>query len=254
MNQRLELDIDSISIIAHKNEEPGFKFEAMGRAHDGFVMITRGTGYVTDPKGKKHKISSGDAFITSQGDFYTIESDEEFSYVTSGIILKTDKALLPVIYKCSERQQKNIIELNKVWQSRSWDSYAICRIGLLRFYMEIIKETLERKNVDSDIAKAIEYIHDNFKTNFTGKELSEYCSVSMSYLRARFLKQTGQTIVRYRDSLRIAAAKEMLESKYFTVTEIATELGYCDVYHFSKAFSAYVGMSPTKWVNKAHTS
>jgi len=74
--------------------------------------------------------------------------------------------------------------------------------------------------------------------------------VSMSYLRTRFLKQTGQTIGKYRDSLRIAAAKEMLESKYFTVTEIANELGYCDVYHFSKVFSTYVGMSPTKWINK----
>lgn len=250
MNERLELDIDSIHIIVHKNEEANFRFHTLAREHDGFTMITNGEAFATDANGKRYKLCKGDALILSKGDCYTIESETEFSYVTSGIIVNTDKTLLPVVHKCTERQQKNIIELNSHWQSRLWDSYSICKIGLLKFYMEVIKENLEKKNVDTDIAKAIEYIHDNFKTNFTGKELSEYCSVSMSYLRTRFLKQTGQTIGKYRDSLRIAAAKEMLESKYFTVTEIANELGYCDVYHFSKVFSTYVGMSPTKWINK----
>jgi len=56
------------------------------------------------------------------------------------------------------------------------------------------------------------------------------------------------TVGKYRESLRIASAKEMLESGYFTVTEIATQLGFCDVYHFSKVFSACVGCSPTSWI------
>ena len=63
------------------------------------------------------------------------------------------------------------------------------------------------------------------------------------------MKQTGMTVLQYRDSLRIAAAKEMLESGYFTASEIASELGYCDVYHFSKSFANQVGLSPRKWLN-----
>jgi len=250
MNDKLELDIDDIQVIVHKKETANFQFQTPGRAWDGFVMFTKGCGSVTDEKGVTHKISCGDVFLTRKGDAYTIEAEQECAYVTSGIRVKTDKSILPVIYKCTERQQANILEITRLWQSYTWDSYAQCRIGLLKFYLEIIKETVEKRNVDNDIAKAIEFIHEHFKTNFTGKELAEYCAMSVSYLRGRFLKQTGQTIGKYRDSLRIAAAKEMLESRCFTVTEIARELGYCDVYHFSKVFSGYTGMPPSRWIHR----
>ena len=53
--------------------------------------------------------------------------------------------------------------------------------------------------------------------------------------------------ISYRDNLRIIAAKEMLESGIFSATEIAAELGYCDIYHFSKVFKKYVGVSPTEY-------
>ena len=151
------------------------------------------------------------------------------------------------MHKCNKEQYKKIIDICKKWQSRSWDSYAACRIGLLEFYLEIIQNSTESEPEDNFVLKAISYIHKNFKTNFSGKDISDYCSVSISYLRSSFLKHTGQTIVEYRDGLRIAAAKEMLESKYFTVTEIAAELGYCDIYHFSKVFKASVGCSPVNF-------
>jgi len=120
----------------------------------------------------------------------------------------------------------------------------------MQFYMDIIESNMSREDIDTDVARAVNFIHKNFKTSFSGKELSDYCCVSLSYLRAKFLKQTGLTIGKYRDLLRMDAAKEMLGSGYFTVTEIASQLGYCDVYHFSRTFSAYEGVPPTRWFKK----
>ena len=80
------------------------------------------------------------------------------------------------------------------------------------------------------------------------EDVARYCSLSVSHLRSKFLKVTGLTIIGYRDKLRIDAAKELLQCGYFDIGEISTELGYCDVYHFSKAFKKYVGLSPTKWL------
>lgn len=248
MNKRLELDIKNINIIVHKSEEQNFKFYNPAREHDGFVMLTKGSAVVTLDLGKQIELECGDAFLVNAGTCYTIEARSECAYVTSALDLATDKTMLPNIYKCSPSCQKKILELSKIWQSRSWDSYAACRIGLLDFYFHIFKENISTERYDCDVSKAIEFIHDNFKRNFSSKELSEYCSMSQSYLRAKFIKQTGFTVVSYRDSLRIAAAKEMLESGYFTVTQIASELGYCDVYHFSKSFAAHEGLSPKKWL------
>ena len=196
-------------------------------------------------------ISKGDMIIVNKGDRYSISFDSTVSYVTSAFSLNLDKRMLPFVFKCTDGQYKRIIDICKKWQTRSWDSFTVCRIGLMQFYLEIIQNSTKSELDEDFIMKAISYVHKNFKRNFSGKEISGYCSVSLSYLRSKFSEHTGKSIGRYRDSLRIAAAKEMLESGCFSVTEIAVELGYCDVYHFSKIFTAYEGCSPTQY-GKTH--
>lgn len=248
MNDKLTLDITNIQIIVQKFEKGSFHFHNPKRSFDGFVMVNSGNGYTIAPDGKRYSISKGDIILLNENDRYSTVFDDSCSYIASGLTINTDKNLLPYIHRCTEKQYNSIMNINKVWQSRAWDSYSECRIELMKFYLEVIKSNMQKSTTENDfIAKAVTFIHSNFKTKFSGRELSEYCSVSLSYLRASFLKKTGMSIVEYRDSLRIDAAKEMLRSERFTVSEIALELGYCDVYHFSKAFSKFVGCSPTKW-------
>ena len=247
MNRELTLDIKNIEIVVHKTEKTNFIFQSKGRYSDGFTMITSGSGYVTDSLGRRHSISEGDIVITNKGDKYSFDFNSPCSYVTCSLTLETNKEILPFVYRCTKEQYKKIINICSEWQSHTWDSYATCRIGLLEIYLDILRNSKSRDLENDYISKAITYIHKNFKTNFSGQDISEYCSVSISYLRARFLKHTGQTICGYRDSLRIALAKEMLRSKCFTITEIASELGFCDVYHFSKFFTSSVGCSPSRW-------
>ena len=250
MTENLELDITDIQIIVEKTEEANFSFFNRRRSWDGFVLLTGGSGFAIDKNGVRHPFEKGDVIITCEGDSYTVEFEEPCSYITTAFSLSTDKSLLPFITRCTERQYNELVKICRIWQSRSWDSYVKCRVGLIGFYLDVIGNGAGVKNVDKDIEKAISFIHHNFKTNFSGKEISDYCCVSLSYLRAKFLRQMGITIGRYRDNLRIAAAKEMLECGHFSVTEIASELGYCDVYHFSRIFSSYEGVSPTGWLKK----
>ena len=247
MIEEFVLDITDIKIIVHKNEEKNFIFKNRGRASDGFTLITSGMGCVIDAQGTRYNVKRGDVIITNRRDKYAFEFNEPCSYITCALTLTTDKKVLPFIHSCTDEQFNMITELCKKWQSRSWDSYTSCRIGIMQFYLQVVQSNAHADFKDSYVIRATNYIHKNFKINFSGKDIAKYCSVSLSYLRSGFFKQTGQTIIEYRDSLRIAAAKEMLESKYFTITQIAQELGYCDVYHFSKTFRSYVGCPPTKW-------
>ena len=247
MNDGLVLDIEDIQIIVHKIEEENFFFHNPKRAFDGFAMITSGRGYAIDSEGKRYSVSEGDVLFLNKNDRYSIGFEGVGSYVASGLSLKLDKGLLPFIHRCTDGQYKRIMDICIKWQSRSRDSYAVCRIGLLQFYLEVVQSLTKTEREEDYITRAIAYVHKNFKRNFSGKDIAAYCSVSISYLRSKFLERTGKTIVGYRDSLRIAAAKEMLESKYFKVTEIAYELGYCDVYHFSKTFAASVGCPPSEY-------
>lgn len=244
------IDVNEIYTIVRKTEKEDLDFYNPDREGDGFVAVCSGKGYFKDDKNNVCPIKEGDIVVLRKNQRYYIFLEKGSSYVTSLYQLSLDfdanfPAELPKIIVGTKKQIDTLSSLVDIWQSKTWDSYTKSRIILLDFYLEIMNTQVSFSKTDKDINKAIKYIHENFKKNFSGEEIAEYCSVSLSHLRSKFLKQTGMTLTGYRDNLRMENAEEMLKSKNFTITEIALELGYCDVYHFSKAYKKIKGIPPS---------
>ncbi len=252
MNSFTGLGIGKIYTIVHKDATESFHFASGKRPFDGFVLITKGQGITIDPRGIRHKVNEGDLFLVRKGDSYEFHLSLPCSYITSGYDIFFDGDEFPVeipyMQKCNENQIESLKEICRIWQTHSWDSYTKCRIMLLELYVSIIKKEMKKHSYDTICDKATEYICENYRKNFSGDEIAKYCNVSISYLRSKFLKETGYTINGYRDLLRTKHAKEMLISRCFSVSEIASELGYCDVFHFSKTFKKITGISPASYL------
>ena len=106
------------------------------------------------------------------------------------------------------------------------------------------------KDEDNDIRRIKHYLHTNFGKSYSFEFLCQSLPLSHSYLRAKFKQHTGMTVTEYRNYLRINRAKEMIESGHFTMKKITKELGYCDAYHFSKAFKNSTGFSPRAYMKQ----
>ena len=69
--------------------------------------------------------------------------------------------------------------------------------------------------------------------------------------RKNFQATYGVSPIRYLHQYRIQKAKDLLSSDYGSITQVAESTGYSSVYHFSKMFSQYTGMSPTEYVKQS---
>ncbi len=84
----------------------------------------------------------------------------------------------------------------------------------------------------------------------TNDRLAALCGVSTAYFRKQFRELTGISPIRRLHDLRMARAKAMLQSDYGSVGLVAESVGYSSIYHFSKMFRAYTGMSPTEYARR----
>ena len=77
-----------------------------------------------------------------------------------------------------------------------------------------------------------------------GTELSRIAGINEFKLKRGFKEVFGQTVFGYLNDERMDLAKSDLLEKQKSITEIAFELGFSSVQHFSNAFKKKFGVSP----------
>jgi len=81
-------------------------------------------------------------------------------------------------------------------------------------------------------------------------DIAHACGVSECYFRRLFREYSGESPIEFRQKHRIEKAKQLLASEMLTVNEIAEELHFADIYHFSKTFKSYTGFSPKSYIKR----
>ncbi len=105
------------------------------------------------------------------------------------------------------------------------------------------------KNKYACISAGIKLLEQNSDMKIS--EIANLCGVSECYFRRLFLEYSGLSPMDFKQHYRIEKAKQLLTSdEGLSVSEIAEELGYTDVYHFSKSFKKFSGVSPSKFLEK----
>lgn len=107
----------------------------------------------------------------------------------------------------------------------------------------------EAKSKYRSIYKGIMEIENNYLEDVSISALAEMCHVSEGTFRRLFAEYKGETPVKYRNSLRIKKAQELLLSGEYTVTEAAEACAIPDAAYFSKLFKKVMGFSPSA-INK----
>ena len=111
----------------------------------------------------------------------------------------------------------------------------------------------QRKRVVSHkfkyIQEGIELMENN--SDKTLNEIAQICGVSEGYFRKLFREYSGENPIEFRQKHRIEKAKQLLLLDTHSIGEIAEELNFSDIYHFSKTFKKITGLSPQNYIKQS---
>lgn len=107
-------------------------------------------------------------------------------------------------------------------------------------------------NISKHIQLAIQYINENYKKNLSLESISMYIGLSVVHTSRLFKKETGKTVLDYINEIKLAKAKEMLDTGKYKVYEVADELGFNNSHYFSTIFKRYTGVSPREYLKNKH--
>ena len=120
---------------------------------------------------------------------------------------------------------------------------------LAYFIMNIDVDDITFKNLNSikKLSKVLTYIDSNIEQNITIHELAEIAFMHPNYFIRFFKQKIGVPPIQYITRKKIAKAKDLLTSTTSSVSEISQQIGFSDLFYFSKQFKKIVGVTPTEF-------
>jgi AraC-like DNA-binding protein len=218
-----------------------------------YVHSGKGSFYID---GICYQATSGDLFFCPAGKSNIIEADFTDPFVLSGIdFLFFDESKTPF----SQDLNVKIIELSGLFSPKinllantgheylireMIDSYkdstitskAYCDSLLKSFILNILyfKESCGTEKTDA--RKVLNFIAEHVDRKMTGSELSKIFSYHQCTINRIVTKATGMSVKEYQIEMRIKKAKNLLLYSSKSISEIAIECGYNNVFFFSRQF------------------
>ncbi len=248
-----ELCVQSVPLVKiYRAGRGDYPMNNRGRWHHGLLFPISGSeryffssGVIDAPPGTLLYIPKGEA--------YRIElEDKESVVVCIDFELSSTAVAAPFVTHLTEKNNiKNLFyEANAVWQKNLPGRDATLKALIYQIIAALILQKSTRPSSEhvKKIAPAIDYLHAHYtEPDFSVEKLAKTAGMSRRYFEKLFFGEKRVTPRDYIIELKISLACELLLNEKLSVSDVAYELGYADVYHFSKLFKQKVGKTPSEY-------
>ena len=256
-----KLRVDRIHTFFYHEKEQGFLFS--GEAHS-ILELT----YVD--QGSMHSVVEGQDMLMKQGDLVIYGPNQwHMQYADIGVAPRfvtitfdiTDGDLSTLLNRKFAAPQHTVTLLQKMLQEQErMDEFSgsmiVSQLEMLLLLMLREEKApragrLQTSNaVHSEneiIRHAQQYISSHIREKLSVPLVARQVDVSPSYLTALFHKNLQISPGEYIRRTKLQESKQMIRENNLNFTEIAAELQYSTVHHFSRQFKEKFGITPTEY-------
>ncbi|WP_338554350.1 AraC family transcriptional regulator [Paenibacillus sp. KS-LC4] len=165
--------------------------------------------------------------------------------------------LLDMPYLCTAVDQERVrtIFAELVLYANDQTVYArlLAKAKLLELFSLFVMQqgeesiSLKKAAVTQRLTEILSYIQLNSGSDITIQDLAQRACLHPNYFIRMFKEQMGVPPIQYIARLKIEKAKELLADSSLSVSEVAEQTGFNDLFYFSKQFKKIAGVSPTEF-------
>jgi len=243
------------------------------------AYVLSGTGkYLVE--GTEYDVKAGDLLICNPGvkhthiitnpkeptiEFISGFTDFHFKNMAPNSIELPDHSY--ILHTSSELKQelfKHCYAMIAEKESNHAGRYFMFKTHLMQMLLLVLREitevdksdqkgcNFETYNKNYAVNRIIHYLNENYEHKISLEQIAHNMYLSPVYISKIFKEETGESPINYLIKIRLEKAQDILRSgDGGSIKNIANRVGYDDVYHFSKLFKKYYGISPLYYKKKA---
>ena len=230
------------------------------RNHESLFFVTNGTGLYDNGKSKA-TITKGQMGYIARGavDTSSAYHCDSFSYIAANFnFAETDADFYPTLPFDTVCSSGNFYNYEKLFKSalrcfRSRNPGAVTSAnGIILQIIGYLYDERIMKGKDIKKIKRMEKLTELLKNHYYDPDfkvsaLAKEAGMSEKHFRRLFFDVYNKTPYAYLQEFRINNAEILLTNTVKSVSDIAEQCGFSDVYSFSHCFKKHTGLSPTEY-------
>ena len=166
---------------------------------------------------------------------------------------------LGILRRWSERDEEAVRDLCRPpvqpAAEKAWFLAKVLEVLALHLFRRPQEEprffcTMVKSNAHRYVREALTLLEGRLDQPLDLVRLAQDVGCAPPYLSRLVKQETGKTLLLHLRALRVEKAAEMLSGSDLNVTEVALEVGYQSLSHFSKAFAQEKGMTPSQFLKR----
>lgn len=218
----------------------------IGHFHPFHQLVLPLRGVINiDIDGFTGKVTPSECVVIKKGNVHHFTANTEARFVVADMDELPENLLLSntIVFSVSQPLLRflSFVEVQLEYQVNK----ELERISYLMF-VELMSKQILFKQLNHRIREAVEFIESHITEELPICRLASVSCLSPTQFKKLFKEQVGLTAAQYVTKLRMEKAQALLIHTDYPLQIVAEQVGYTDLTAFSRRFSQYFGLSPSK--------